>query len=144
MSSPLDSFMNTLHKRPTKCEGPQSRNFSHTSSRIPAPDAEMKCELTLPEVRSESPVFSLPAHTHTSEDFPCTHAEMECETKCEGPLTLQGVLVRPGCLITWDHGGLAVVDFTHAEEDGSMWIFVSWPGGWSAVNSKYVTKIVGV
>jgi hypothetical protein len=144
MQSPLESFMNTLHKRRTKFEGPQSRNFSHTSSPIPAPDAEVECELTLPDAQRETPVSSLPAHTHTSDGFPNTGAEMKCETKCEGSLTLQQGLIQPGSLITWDHGGPAEVDFVHTDEDGSVWIFVSWPGGWSSVNANVVTKVVAV
>ena len=65
MRTPLESFMEVLQKR-RKCEALLKRNFfPHTSDTIPALDAGMNCELTLPESQEAPPVSSLHAHTHT-------------------------------------------------------------------------------
>lgn len=146
MPSPLDSFMDSLQKRHTGDQVDRSRTFSHTSMRIPSPDVEKKCELTLPAAHRATPVSSIPAHTHTPEGFPNSHAEMKCETKCEGSLTLQGVVIQPGCLITWQKSdgipqGPASVDCLHFDEDGSTWVFVTLPDGWAAINARYVTVV---
>lgn len=53
--------------------------------------------------------------------------------------------VAPGCTITWQGAdctqrGPAVVDFVHtALDDGTVWAFCTVPGGWYAVQTKYVT-----
>jgi len=145
MPTPLDVFMDSLQKR-RKCEDSfQSRNFTHTTERFPAPDAETKCELTLPDRPVPGHVSSLPAHTHTLEGFANTGAEMKCETKCEGSLTLPVTPLQPGDRITWKRAdgktNNGVIDFLHIYP-GEVWAFCTLPDGqWCAVNTKYCTKV---
>ncbi|MBA2487376.1 MAG: hypothetical protein H0V35_15045 [Nitrospira sp.] len=49
--------------------------------------------------------------------------------------------IQMGEWITWDQGGPAQVEFIDTDEDGTTWIYVSWPGWQSAVNAKYVTAV---
>ena len=101
MLSPLDLFMASLQQGPKCEESLKRKNFTHTSGQNVATRAEMKCELTLPDVQSDAPISSLPAHTHTSKGFPCTDARMECETKCEGSLTLPDPPLQSGWLVAY-------------------------------------------
>jgi hypothetical protein len=53
--------------------------------------------------------------------------------------------LHPGSRITWQGAdgkprGPAVVDFLHADPDGTVWAFVTLPDGWTAVNAKHVTE----
>ena len=119
MPTPLESFIETLHKR-------------------------HRVEDTRPDVGPMPPVFSLSVHTHTSGTFPNADAEMECETKCEGALTLQEVSIQPGSCITWQRAdgklrGPATVNFVHTDPDATLWAFVTLPDGWAAVNTRYAT-----
>ena len=61
-----------------------------------------------------------------------------CSTPSPGP-------VGPGRVITWQGADLTlrqgIVDFLHTDTDGRRWAFVTFPGGWSAVNIKYVVSI---
>lgn len=114
MPTPLESFIETLHKR-------------------------HRVEDTRPDVGPMPPVFSLSVHTHTSGTFPNADAEMECETKCEGALTLQEVSIQPGARITWQRGDRTaqsgVIDDLHTDPDGTVWAFITLPGeSWTAVN----------
>jgi hypothetical protein len=108
MPTPLDVFMETLHKRDMLEDHLKRKNFAHTSEENTAPRAEMKCEFTLPERPSHHPISSLSAHTHTSDGFLRTEAEMECETKCEQSFTLPQPPLRPGWLVVYQdsHGRL--------------------------------------
>ena len=120
MPTPLESFIETLHKR-------------------------HRVEDKRPDVGPMPPVFSLPTHTHTSGTFPNADAEMECETKCEGSLTLQEVSIQTGSRITWPGAnglmrGPATVDFVHTDPYGTVWAFCTLPDGWCAVNTKRILK----
>lgn len=63
MSTPLESFMETLQKSDVK-------NKTHFTTTFVAADC------------------SIPAHTHTSAGFSNLDKGMKCEEKCEDPLTL--------------------------------------------------------
>jgi hypothetical protein len=130
MPTPLESFMESLHKR-RKCEESfQSRNFTHTTERFPAPDEKMKCELTLPDQPVLDHVSSLPAHTHTIEGFANTGAEMKCETKCEGSLTLPDAPLQSGWLVVYrnQYGALygGCDDRQHGTVDACRWEGNAW------------------
>jgi len=101
MPTPLESFMEVLQKR-RKCEASlKQKSFTHTSDSIPALDAEMKCEFTLPDAQPDQSAISLPAHTHTLRGFASPDAGMKCELKCDGALTLRDPL-QAGMIVEWD------------------------------------------
>ena len=101
MPTPLESFMEALQKGHKCEESLKSRNFTHTPKSFSAPEAKMKCELTLPDGLDAPPVFSHPAHTHTLRGFDNAGAEMKGETKCEGSLTL-GDPLQVGMIVEWE------------------------------------------
>jgi hypothetical protein len=52
--------------------------------------------------------------------------------------------VQPGSQITWHRAGKVqqgVLDYLHADADGTHWAFVSIGETWTAVNLKFVTKL---
>jgi len=79
---------------------------------------------------------------HTSEGFSAPGADVKCEAKCEGLLTLPD----PGSWITWQRADgtqpAGLLDFTHIDQDGCCWLFVTLlDGGWAAVNRRYMTGL---
>jgi hypothetical protein len=74
---------------------------THTSEGFPAPEANMKCELTLPDRRDDPSLSIPPLHTHTSEGISAPMADLKCETKCEGSFTLPEPPLKVGWLVAY-------------------------------------------
>jgi hypothetical protein len=63
----------------------------------------------------------------------------------EGEKTQQSEILAAGSSITWQGAdgkqrGPAIVDFIHADADGTKWAFVTLPEGWATENLKYARR----
>lgn len=75
----------------------------------------------------------------------CLACRKPLETTSVGQTTEAGH-IAPGSRIKWGVGGgglrSGVLDFTHTDPDGSVWLFVSFSDGtWAAVNRRYMTGL---
>ena len=74
------------------------------------------------------------------------HSSNGSEPQCVGgSRTGMAGQISIGSTVTWQGADLTlrrgIVDFLHTDTDGTKWVFVTFPGGWSAVNIKHVVSI---